>query len=221
MKSFSLVATFGEFSNLAYTMKCSDALYSLSRAVYLAHSSGSCACGRITGCSNASVSVHLLQEPDRSQFAYLRGLADDPCTEIDYLVERGFLSQRQKGLISIDMVKTFTQSGLFARMLDAKWLRRELKFTVLARAGDLLPGLTGGQQEEKLLLQGVIDCIYEGDEGIVLVDYKTDRVRQAQVLVQRYQSQLQLYALALAEITRKPVKERYVALLRTGAAVPV
>lgn len=61
------------------------------------------------------------------QFAYLRGLADDPCTEIDYLVERGFLSQRQKGLISIDMVKTFTQSGLFARMLDAKWLRRELK----------------------------------------------------------------------------------------------
>ena len=28
--------------------------------------------------------------------------------------------------------------------------------------------------------------------------------------------QLQLYALALAEITRKPVKERYVALLRTG-----
>ena len=155
------------------------------------------------------------------QFAYLRGLADDPCTEIDYLVERGFLSQRQKGLISIDMVKTFTQSGLFARMLDAKWLRRELKFTVLARAGDLLPGLTGGQQEEKLLLQGVIDCIYEGDEGIVLVDYKTDRVRQAQVLVQRYQSQLQLYAHAYFQMTGRRVAKAVIYSLSLGCEAEV
>ena len=75
------------------------------------------------------------------QFAYFRGLAEDPYTEIDYLVERGFLSARQRELISIDMVKAFTDSLLFSRLLDARWLKRELKFTVLAEAGELLPGL--------------------------------------------------------------------------------
>ena len=72
-------------------------------------------------------------------------------------------------------------------------------------------------------LQGVIDCIYEGDEGIVLVDYKTDRVRQAQVLVQRYQSQLQLYAHAYFQMTGRRVAKavNYSLSLGCEAEVPL
>ncbi len=155
------------------------------------------------------------------QFAYFRGLAEDPYTEIDYLVERGFLSARQRELISIDMVKAFTDSLLFSRLLDARWLKRELKFTVLAEAGELLPGLNERQRGEKLLLQGVIDCIYEGDEGIVLVDYKTDRVRAAQVLVQRYQNQLRLYADAYFRMTGQRVARAVIYSFSLGCEIEV
>ena len=82
-------------------------------------------------------------------------------------------------------------------------------------------GFAGSQAS--VLLQGSIDCCFLEPDGWVLVDYKTDFVSpgQEQQAAQAHVRQLQLYALALAEITRKPAKERYVALLRTGAAVPV
>ncbi len=40
-------------------------------------------------------------------------------------------------------------------------------------------------------LQGIIDVFFVEEDGIVLLDYKTDRVQQAEELVKRYQAQLQ------------------------------
>lgn len=61
---------------------------------------------------------------------------------------------------------------------------------------------------EPVLLQGVADAFILEDDGIILLDYKTDRVRTADILRQRYSLQLQLYADALSEITGRPVKEK-------------
>ncbi len=139
------------------------------------------------------------------QFAYLRGLAEDPCAELDYLVERGFLSEGQRRLISMEQIKAFTNSALFTEMLSADKLERELKFTLLTPAGELLPDLAPQAAAEQLLLQGVIDCVFEREDDVVLVDYKTDRVRSAEILVKRYRRQLQLYAQAYRRMTGRPV----------------
>ena len=62
--------------------------------------------------------------------------------------------------------------------------------------------------EEEVLIQGIIDVFWEEADGIVLLDYKTDHVDNAQELVHRYKKQLELYADALSRFSgEKPVKE--------------
>ena len=62
-------------------------------------------------------------------------------------------------------------------------------------------------EKELLLIQGIIDCYFEEEDGLVILDYKTDRVDEAHVLRKRYAVQLAYYARALNQITKKPVKE--------------
>ena len=65
-------------------------------------------------------------------------------------------------------------------------------------------------EEDLTLIQGIIDVFWIEKDGIVLLDYKTDRVQQAKELIDRYETQLKLYADALERVfaTRKlKVKE--------------
>lgn len=64
-----------------------------------------------------------------------------------------------------------------------------------------------------VLVQGIIDVFWFEEDGIVVLDYKTDRVNAADELILRYQTQLELYADALERIfsteeTKRTVKER-------------
>ena len=72
-----------------------------------------------------------------------------------------------------------------------------------------------GKSEEAILVQGVIDCMIEEEDGITLIDFKTDTIEgkfpggfdQAKpILEDRYKVQLSLYAKAL-EKAQHPVKE--------------
>ncbi len=59
------------------------------------------------------------------------------------------------------------------------------------------------------ILYGFIDLLFEEDDGLVIVDYKTDAVSASETpeAVLRYRLQGGAYAHALQEITEKPVKE--------------
>ena len=64
--------------------------------------------------------------------------------------------------------------------------------------------------EDRILIQGIIDCCFEEDDEIVIVDYKTDHVEEenaVELLTMRYAEQLRLYARAVEQITGKRVKE--------------
>ena len=62
-------------------------------------------------------------------------------------------------------------------------------------------------ENEILLIQGIIDCAFEEDGTMVLLDYKTDRVRDGEELAARYRDQLELYRIALEETLGLPVSE--------------
>ena len=65
-------------------------------------------------------------------------------------------------------------------------------------------------EEDLTLIQGIIDVFWIEDDGITVLDYKTDRVDTVQELIDRYATQLKLYADALERVfaTRKlKVKE--------------
>ena len=58
---------------------------------------------------------------------------------------------------------------------------------------------------EKIVLQGAIDCMFEEDGKMVVVDYKTDRAKDPLKLAEMYKEQLRLYKLAVEQITGKSV----------------
>ena len=95
-------------------------------------------------------------------------------------------------------------------------VRREVPFTMSLPANIAYPDWQEG--EEDVLVQGVIDCLFEDEEGLVLVDYKTDAITgrfqngfegAKPILIDRYQTQLQLYTRAVEEILNKTVTHRY------------
>ncbi len=73
-------------------------------------------------------------------------------------------------------------------------------------------------QAETLLLQGVIDCYFEEEDGIVLLDYKTDYVAAGRMdyIRERYRVQISYYARALERLTGKKVKEKMIFLFWKG-----
>ena len=77
--------------------------------------------------------------------------------------------------------------------------------------------------DEKIRLQGIIDCFFEEEDGIVLLDYKTDYVEEGneEEIADRYRAQLKYYKDALEKITEKKVKESYLYLFRIDKEVKV
>ena len=58
----------------------------------------------------------------------------------------------------------------------------------------------------------MIDVYFEEEDGVVLMDYKTDRVPWGkageELLIRRYKTQLDYYQQAIEQITGKKVKDR-------------
>ena len=61
-----------------------------------------------------------------------------------------------------------------------------------------------------MLVQGIIDVYFEEEDGLVVLDYKTDRVKNVEELAEKYHAQLEYYAKALEQLTEKKVKEKIV-----------
>ena len=85
-------------------------------------------------------------------------------------------------------------------------------------ASEVNPGLTGQNSREPVVLQGAVDCVFEENGGLILVDYKTDYVKEEQELKNRYRRQLSLYALALEQTTGLKVTEQYLYSFSLGEA---
>ena len=141
--------------------------------------------------------------------------------EIERVKTAGFLSEEEAASIDILAVQRLADSALGRRMAEAYQagaLQREFRFSLLVDADRLL----GVKAREQILLQGVIDAFFEEEDGIVLVDYKTDRVLEEGAIRERaehYRSQLEAYAGALSRITGKAVKERILVFLATGREI--
>ncbi len=120
------------------------------------------------------------------------------------LINSGRMTREEASCIELDKLLTFLESRLAERIRSAASggkLKREQPFVL----GITTEG-NGGDYE---LIQGIIDLYFEEEDGIVLLDYKTDRVEQVTELAERYRIQLMYYAQAIRQITGKPVKEIY------------
>ena len=121
------------------------------------------------------------------------------------------MTEQEAECIRIRDIRRFVESGLGQRMKKAamkKHLYREQPFVIQRNASML----DDGWKNETVLVQGIIDAYFMEEEAIVLVDYKTDRVKrgQEQKLIDLYHVQLEDYARALERMTGKRVKEKII-----------
>jgi ATP-dependent helicase/nuclease subunit A len=129
---------------------------------------------------------------------------------MDQMVMRQFLTYEQRAEADADVLFTFFSSPLGKRLLQASHVNREVPFSYGLKAAEVYAGLDDTSKEEVILIQGVIDCLFEENGELVLLDYKTDAVYGDGLvnLVERYRLQVELYAHAIEQIWKRPVKER-------------
>ncbi len=135
----------------------------------------------------------------------------------------GFLTKAQTDAINPQKLLAFFESDIGKALLGAKEYFRERKFSLLAAPATVDAVLEGKPLDpkdedidfnDKLLIQGVIDCYFISNGEITLIDFKTDhcRVGMETEIVERYRTQMRLYAYALERITGIPVTKTYLYL---------
>ena len=133
--------------------------------------------------------------------------------------ERRLLTPEQARAVDAAALTRFLQSPLCARIRAAgERARREYRFSLLESAARFVPEASAG---DEILLQGVVDCFFEEDGALVVVDFKTDRIAPDALAerAEHYRPQLEAYSLALAQVIGKPVKEKILYFLRRGEQV--
>lgn len=173
--------------------------------------------------------------------------------QMERMVCDGKITDDMKKLVKLPLVEQFLASDIGARMkkaMQAGKLHREKAFVMGFTHEELAQFGFGGMQadglqraeakntdiramqemtdgEDLTLIQGIIDVFWEEEDGIVVLDYKTDRIDTAKQLSERYAAQLALYGEALERIYNRGgareirVKERLLYSFRLGEIIPV
>lgn len=138
---------------------------------------------------------------------------------LEDFVKAGRMQQDMADCIGLLDILRFLASRSGQRMKDAavrQALWKEQPFVLGVDARELYPR---EQEGEIILVQGIIDVYFEEEDGFVVLDYKTDKVRQAEELVERYHAQLDYYAKALEQMTQKKVKEKIIYSFTLGEEI--
>lgn len=157
-------------------------------------------------------------------------LTDFPTEEsinkrIGQLVKENVFTEELAGLIRVEEILNFfdTRFGAFIIQQSGS-MKREVPFSLLMEAKEIFTDME--TVDDNVLIHGIIDGYIEQDEGIILFDYKTDRVshlgeRAGEEMLKKYRGQLTLYKRALESILKKPVLESHLVMLDISETVRV
>lgn len=143
--------------------------------------------------------------------------AEDVRELVASMVTRELLTAEQADEIDFEGVSAFFDTDIGKRLQRAKHVYREMPFSLYVPASEAY-ATWSASKEEAVLVQGVIDCLFEDEEGFVLIDFKTDNIsdrfegdfeRAKPFLLDRYEMQVSLYAKAVEQTLNRPVAARY------------
>ena len=160
----------------------------------------------LTGASKGSAYHKVLEILDFKKSYDLESLE----LAIKEKFHQGLLSKEMLMCIRAEDILVFLQSPVGQRMQQAALAGKcfaEQPFVLGIEAKELYIDM---DSDENLLIQGIIDVYFEEEDGLVVLDYKTDKVKSAKELIDRYQAQLVYYAQALERLTGKSVKEKII-----------
>ncbi len=113
---------------------------------------------------------------------------------------------------------TFAEGPLCEAMKNAKYIWKEMPFSILLPARSFYEHCEEG---EKIFLQGVMDCLVETKDGLIIIDYKTDHTMTEEELKHHYKIQLQVYGEAAEKLLQKPVTHLYLWSFTLGKEIEI
>lgn len=154
----------------------------------------------------------VMQHVDLTRPVTLENIED----QVERMVNDELLTVEQAEAINTQLIVEFFESDLGKRIMNAKVVNREIPFTLSLPASEVYPAWK--DEDESVFVQGIIDCVFEDENGLVLIDFKSDGISdrykggfiQAKpILEERYRLQINLYTKALEQIWKRKVNERY------------
>lgn len=140
-------------------------------------------------------------------YSYMR---DDVSDQIKTLKDKGLLTENQASAINLSQARAFLSSELAERIRNSDRVLREYRFTVSVPVGDInsIEDIkTIHQDKENVLIQGAIDCSFKEGNHYIIVDYKTDKIKDLADLKDKYSRQLYIYKHAFELCEEASVKE--------------
>ncbi len=141
---------------------------------------------------------------------------------VNELEAKKFIAAGSADDISLNGILAFFESPLGKRLIAAGKDKRYRELPFITALDSHLLDETLPEGEKNILVQGVIDCLWQEDDGgWVLVDYKSDRISpgQSHIILERYSGQMRLYRYAVENIFGQPVKEAYFYMVSSGIMI--
>lgn len=139
--------------------------------------------------------------------------------DIGRMVTEQLISPEIAAAVDSEMLLRFFQTPIGQKLQTSEHVLREFKFSLLDDASKYYIGAAG----ECVLLQGVVDCAIIEEDGITVLDFKTDRVTAdtLSMTADKYRAQVKAYAHALQRIYQIPVKSAKLYFFAINAFVDV
>lgn len=180
---------------------------------------------KITGARRGTI-VHLIMEV--LDFEKVNTESEIKA-QIQDLVKRRIITEKESQVLSPRKIMRFFKSPIAKRMLSSKFVKREQKIYTQIKMNDIylndeiFKNNRETYENESVMLRGVIDLYFEEDDGLVILDYKTDFVDEnnKKEIIYKYKKQIEIYADVLSKLTGKKVKEKYLYLFGIDEQVKV
>lgn len=166
--------------------------------------------GRLSATEKGTAMHMMMQHIDLSKPVDLTAIKNQGSD----LLARELIAPEQEDSIDYDAIVKFFASPIGTKMLHAKKVTRELPFSLVVDTQQVYQDWSD-EKGEKVLVQGVIDCLIEDQDGLMLLDYKTDQISErypskeaaTEELILRYEKQLMLYQIAIEQIWKRKVDQ--------------
>ncbi len=156
------------------------------------------------------------------QYADYASAGENVSKEIDRLVENGMLTETEANVVDRKAIAAFFAGELAKRILNADKVYKEYAFTVALPLSEMNPEIPEEDANgETVVIEGVVDCAFEENGELVIIDFKTDRASDESELIAHYREQLSIYRRCLSEVIGLPVKQTVIYSFSLGKTIEI
>ncbi len=171
---------------------------------------------RLTG-AQIGTAVHRFM-----QFCNLRNARDDLGAELIRQKESGVLSEKECEALDKKRIAGFFSTEIFERLIKSDKIYREFSFNASLPVTDIYPDVDIKEaKDETILIEGVVDCAFEENGKLVIIDFKTDRASSGEELIEEYGPQLDTYRKCMSKVLGIPVSETVIYSFALGKTVNI